>query len=281
MGLNEILGNALVSLSSEHLLQSWTIYHEKSGHISVKIRFMAATDSVNHDNGIHYRRKSCQQVNRDRERGLAWRAARQQTTECDSQSACNEYSSSQSHETLVHGSSLATDSKTEKAVAPGDVSAGGPRIQTRSMTKSSTCTPEIARSHESGPLSDMSPTAEPLCMGNNSMIRDQDKSLLLLSIGSDSSSSCGSDLSIRNVCDRSSDHSIVSASGDGELSSSPQPVRTPGIEHHASQTPVEENTIDDTSDSDTEIPPPRSSKGPFCVFCWYYGKGAGRCAEHG
>ena len=37
----------------------------------------------------------------------------------------------QSHET--------TASKTERTVAPGDVSAGGPRIQTRSMTKSSTC----------------------------------------------------------------------------------------------------------------------------------------------
>ena len=241
---------------------------------------MAATDSVNHDNDIHYRRKSCQQVNRDRERGLAWRAARQQTTECDSQSACNEHSSSQSHETLVHSSSLTTASKTEKTVAPGDVSAGGPRIQTRSMTKTSTCTPEIARSHKSGSLSDLNPTAELFCMGNNSMIRDQDKSLLL-SIGSDSSSSCGSDSSISNVCDCSSEHSIVLASGEGEFSSSPQPVRTPSIEHHSSQTHVEDTTIDNTSDSDTTIPPPKSSKRPFCMFCWYYGKGAGRCDEHG
>ena len=83
MGLNGILANALESLSMDNNLVSWSIFNEKSGHISVKIRFRSVSDSFSHDVETHYRKKPMRQVQRDRERGQAWRAAKHSNSKHD------------------------------------------------------------------------------------------------------------------------------------------------------------------------------------------------------
>ena len=75
MALNDVLINTLMSLSEDNLLSSWSVFQEKNGQIYVKIRFDTAKDAPNHDVVGHYRRKPAQQVRRDRERTMAWRAS--------------------------------------------------------------------------------------------------------------------------------------------------------------------------------------------------------------
>ena len=60
MGIHEILGNALQSLPDENTLSSWTIHHDNSGHISVKItgRFKQADNKGINNEGSHCKRKS-------------------------------------------------------------------------------------------------------------------------------------------------------------------------------------------------------------------------------
>ena len=74
MGLNKALEMTLASLSDENTLLSWSVFQEKSGQISVKIRFEAANDAVNHRDDSHYHRKRPSQIQRDHERTQAWRA---------------------------------------------------------------------------------------------------------------------------------------------------------------------------------------------------------------
>ena len=71
MGLNEI---TLVSLSEDNLLSSWRVFQEKTGQISVTIRFDTVKDASNHYVVGHYRRKPAQQVWCDIEQIAAWRA---------------------------------------------------------------------------------------------------------------------------------------------------------------------------------------------------------------
>ena len=77
MGLNEIMGNTLRSLSDENSLTSWSIYNENSGYISVKIRLKLAAGAENLGAGLQYQQKPIKQANRDHERSKAWRATRQ------------------------------------------------------------------------------------------------------------------------------------------------------------------------------------------------------------
>ena len=88
MGLHNILDNALSSISEENTLVSWSIWHDKNGDISVRIRYKAAEETSNRDEQVHYRKKSARQVLRDQDRGRARKANQrvinaQQRSECD------------------------------------------------------------------------------------------------------------------------------------------------------------------------------------------------------
>ena len=48
-----MLEMTLASLSDENDLISWSVFQEKSGQISVRIRFEAANDAVNHNADYH------------------------------------------------------------------------------------------------------------------------------------------------------------------------------------------------------------------------------------
>ena len=74
MRLNKVLEMTLASLSDENMLLSWSVFQEQSGQISVKIRFEAANDAVNHRDDSHYHRKKPSQIQRDHEWTQAWRA---------------------------------------------------------------------------------------------------------------------------------------------------------------------------------------------------------------
>ena len=66
-GLNKVLVDTLTTLSEEHMLRSWSIYHEQNGCISLKIKFDNIGDSVNRES-MTYKRKTASQAARDRRR---------------------------------------------------------------------------------------------------------------------------------------------------------------------------------------------------------------------
>ena len=140
MGLNDLLRKTLVTLSEDNSLLSWSIFHEKSGQISVKIRFEPMQEERNRDPDIHYRKKTSRQVQRDRERTQAWRAQSKSTVEKQQT-----------------GREHCKETPAEKPTPPGDVPAPVVGVQTRSMTTQAdvvmvdtpenlrtTSTPEIA-----------------------------------------------------------------------------------------------------------------------------------------
>ena len=59
--------DTLTTLSEEHMLRSWSIYHEQNGCISLKIKFDNIGDSVNRES-MTYKRKTASQAARDRRR---------------------------------------------------------------------------------------------------------------------------------------------------------------------------------------------------------------------
>ena len=116
----------LASLSDEHMLLSWSVFQDKSGQLSVKIRYEAANDAVNHRDDSHYHRKKPSQVQRDHQRTQAWRA-----------------------KTRNHGKQTQltqTDISARTPTPPGDVPAQHAGIMTRSTAKVVQLdTPEIQR----------------------------------------------------------------------------------------------------------------------------------------
>ena len=120
-------------------LLSWTIYHENSGHISVKIKFKQAEDSSKNYEAIHYKKKSINQVNRDRERGKAWRAAHQ-TIQPGANTDLEKHSHPGDIDMLVTAPIV---------TSPGESSAPRLSIQTRRMTRNISDSPDNMRSHES------------------------------------------------------------------------------------------------------------------------------------
>ena len=76
MTIHKLMENALTSLSTDNAWTSWTIYHENTGSITLKIRYNEKPGASSRDVDGHYRRKSPRQVNRDRERRRQWHAAR-------------------------------------------------------------------------------------------------------------------------------------------------------------------------------------------------------------
>ena len=76
--LPDILQNLLTIVSGSHTLKNWSIYPEKDGSTTFKIRFgVAIGESVNHTENIHFKRKSINQVRRDSQRSSVWRAKQQ------------------------------------------------------------------------------------------------------------------------------------------------------------------------------------------------------------
>ena len=77
LGLCDVLGNVVSSVSKDNLLLSWTVYYEKNGHISLQLIFQAGKNAVSRDpEDIHYKRKSTCQVQCDRDRSHAWHKQR-------------------------------------------------------------------------------------------------------------------------------------------------------------------------------------------------------------
>ena len=71
MGHNKVLVDTLTTLSEEHMLRSWSIYHEQNGCISIKIKFDNIGDSVNRES-MTCKRKTASQAARDRRRSDQW-----------------------------------------------------------------------------------------------------------------------------------------------------------------------------------------------------------------
>ena len=137
MGLNKVLEMTLASLSDENMLLSWSVFQEKSGQISVKIRFEAANDAVNHRDDSHYHRKKPSQIQCDHERTQAWRA---KTRNNGKQTQLTQ-----------------TDISAWTPTPPGDVPAQHAGMMTRSKAKVVQLdTPEIQR----GDLKQVSPTLD-------------------------------------------------------------------------------------------------------------------------
>ena len=135
MRINKVLEMTLASLSDENMLLSWSVFQEKSGQISVKIRFEAANDAVNHRDNSHYHRKKPSQIQRDHERAQAWRA---KTRNNGKQTQLTQ-----------------TDISARTPTPPGDVPAQHAGMMTRSKAKVVQLdTPEIQR----GDLKHASPT---------------------------------------------------------------------------------------------------------------------------
>ena len=111
--------------------------HFRCGKISVKIRFEAANDAVNHRDDSHYHRKKPSQVQRDHERTQAWRA---KTRNNGKQTQLTQ-----------------TDISAWTPTPPGDVPAQHADIMTRSKAKVVQLdTPEIQR----GDLTQASPAID-------------------------------------------------------------------------------------------------------------------------
>ena len=188
MGFNDVLMNTLVSLSEDNMLSSWSVFQEKNGQISVKIRFEATKESANHDIVAQYRKKPPQQVRRDRERTEAWRARSSRL-----------------------GQAPQSDKPAQSSLPPGDVPAQHVGIQTRSKVKAAnvhTSTPEICRSESTPTIPTMDMTVEPLITENVAC----DSSVLcpdtvLSDIDSDSSSTrSNEEHDMDEVCDGVASH---------------------------------------------------------------------------
>ena len=78
MGLCDVLGNVMTTLAEENSLLSWTVYYEKNGQISLKVRYQSSQKSANRDQeDVHYRKTSTRQQQRDHERSRAWHKQKQ------------------------------------------------------------------------------------------------------------------------------------------------------------------------------------------------------------
>ena len=175
----------LASLSAENNLLSWSVFQEKSGQISVKIRFEAANDAVNHSADTHYHRKTPSQVQRDRERTAAWRAKTRNQTQL-------------------------TQTDISAPIPPGDVPAQHAGILTRSKAKIVQLdTPEIQKG-ESTPVSPeihADFTLESLANDNGDVTPSLSQDTVISDIETDDKSTClSTDEEIDDKVDNPSDH---------------------------------------------------------------------------
>ena len=91
MVLPKVLEDILRTVQETHLLQNWSIFHDRDGYINFRLRFEGHnTESVIHDQPICYRRKTQRQVHRDYTRSRAWQSRRQveTSTQCEDPMEC-------------------------------------------------------------------------------------------------------------------------------------------------------------------------------------------------
>ena len=251
MGLCDVLGNVMTTLAEENSLLSWTVYYEKNGQISLKVRYQSSQKSVNRDQeDVHYKKKSTRQLQRDRERSRAW-----------------------------HKQKQAVNAESEGSKPPGVSSPMPVALQTRSKTRAASlcCTPENIRASSTPDghrVSDMIPDALPFCPVNSTAC---DTSLL-----------CVHDIVDSPDRDKGED-TDPSSSGTvddpiDEISSLCDNVSELDCSDSDSNT-KSDNSLHET-DSNAENIPKRDNtackaKTIFCWMCWYYDQGTGRCKEHG
>lgn len=74
MGLPNILEDMLSMLLDKNSLKSWSIFQEKCGIVTMKIRFECQQDAANRVEESHFMRKPANQLRRDRLRSTAWKS---------------------------------------------------------------------------------------------------------------------------------------------------------------------------------------------------------------
>lgn len=268
MGLHDLLGNTLSSLSEDKMLLSWSVFPEKDGHISVKIRFGPTDDSVNRDTEAHFKRKPLRQVQRDRERSRAWRA--QSVT--NKQTSINKKQQQQS-----------IPRSEEKSTSPGHVSAETFGAQTRSRVKTTTKmnTPEIAR-YDPTPTDDdeIDRIAQQLCMdtvdtvANTDNVRSQNECKspgvdVLLTPCDHQNGSPRPEKQYPVMCDSLP---LEDCSGDNNV------VADLSADAVGDMHDDDDDDDDHSTSSAHEFP----TQPTFCLRCWWYdGLNTGSCPDHG
>ena len=140
MGVNKILDNVLTTVCEDYALRSWSVFHEKDGSISLRIRFDASDRGRGEPNrDAVYKRKSPAQAARDKLRSDRWRSTKPNREHHDPQPAPTQEVSDHADTTelpLNHYSCT--------------------RVMTRSMSKQThvTDTPEITRCVQEVDISD-------------------------------------------------------------------------------------------------------------------------------
>ena len=72
MGLHKVLVNMLTEIGDEYQLQSWAIFHEKNGSLTVKVRLDEGGNSLKRESTA-FKKKSSGQLKRDKHRSEQWR----------------------------------------------------------------------------------------------------------------------------------------------------------------------------------------------------------------
>ena len=260
MGLNEILGNALRSLSDENSLTSWSIYNENSGY-TVKIRFKLAAGAENLGAGLQYKRKSIKQANRDHERSKAWRATRQADGSDD------------------HPGEVDKLTVVPKLTPPVDASAPHSTMRTRSMARTSCMdTPEMTRSHEPTLCPDITNiTVDSVIL--DVMTHDlQDVSIL--SVGRRMSSPITAHTSnIPRHVENPDFELDTSVTPSGEcVTPEDDDCRTVTGDRRVTS---HEAVVQESSSRGSDASSDDDDGPPECLFCWYYDNDPGKCHKHG
>ena len=223
----------------------------RNGQIALKIRYQPTTEAVNRDMNAHYKKKPVKQVQCDRERNNAWRARQQAKT---------------------NAQQCADPVTLEKSTPPGDVSAVVTRAQTRSMAASTRCdTPEVPRSDTTlQPDTDMIPIVQPL---NDAMLH-----ICYICLQNDFSDNRRPSMESPLLQSRSTGN----VSDESETRTIASDVVPDMSSHQHSDSDSAESTSDCELDSDedqnTTVKMPRRGS---CWMCAFWGKGLGKCQEHG
>ena len=242
MDMHKLLEKVIVSLSSENVLSSWSVFKENNGCISLKIRYTEGSYETNDNSNSHFKRKSQRQVNRDRARQQQWRASHQTVDE--------EMHPDQSE--TVQSDTPQTPSVSDIARTitdiPQDISSVSP-VVTRSMARAASKTldtPETIRHHD---MSD-SPTLDTVSLDINHVSLSD---------------------TVSSVTEVGSLHDISATSHDSEAEYNPRP-------EHVDDTTEDDISQDDPDDIKPEEihewePPPG-----WCWACWL--KKPDTCEKH-
>ena len=241
MGLCDVLGNVMATLAEENYLLSWTVYYETNGQISLKVRYQSSQKSANRDQEDVHYRKKSTRQ-QQRDRERS-RAWHKQKQAVNVDQHCEQ---------------------TEESKPPGVSSSMPVGLQTRSKTKAaSLCTPEILRTSSTPDtycLSDMNPDAVPFSPLYSTIC---DKSVL-----------CVQDIHVADSPDRRTEedtHPSLSVTLDDSIDD------ISSIGEDISEPNCSDSNDKNTTKQDVNV----KAKSKFCMMCWFYDQGTGRCQEHG